>query len=113
MRGLVTGWFGGPSEVQSISPLFFDLFKGILALFLLEMGLITATQLSSLKRYGAFVLVFGIGTLLLFAIAGTAAGLALSLITGDTAVLATLFASASYIQCRKPAQRCRVPLRLY
>ncbi len=56
--GLVIGWRSGPSGVESISPLFFDLFKGILALFLLEMGLIAATRLDSLKRYGLFLFAF-------------------------------------------------------
>ncbi len=108
MGGLVIGWLAGPSGIESISPLFFDLFKGILALFLLEMGLITATQLGSLKRYGAFLVVFGIATPLLFAIVGTAAGLALSLTAGGTAILATLFASASYIAV-PAAMRISVP----
>ena len=35
--GMLIGWSAGPDGVGSIKPLFFDLFKGILALFLLEM----------------------------------------------------------------------------
>jgi hypothetical protein len=108
LGGLFSGWLSGPSGVESISPLFFDLFKGILALFLLEMGLITATQLGSLKRYGVFLLMFGIITPLVFAVLGTAAGLALGLSIGGTTILATLFASASYIAV-PAAMRISVP----
>lgn len=108
LGGLFIGWLSGPSGVESISPLFFDLFKGILALFLLEMGLITATQLGSLKRYGVFLVIFGIVTPLIFAVLGTATGLALGLSIGGTAILATLFASASYIAV-PAAMRISVP----
>ncbi len=106
--GLLIGWLSGPSGVESISPLFFDLFKGVLALFLLEMGLITATQLGSLKRYGPFLLTFGIVTPLIFAVLGTLVGLGLDLSAGGTAILATLFASASYIAV-PAAMRISVP----
>jgi hypothetical protein len=106
--GLLIGWISGPAGVSSISPLFFDLFKGILALFLLEMGLITATQLSSLKKYGVFLLVFGIVMPLILAVVGIALGIAIGLSAGGTAILATLFASASYIAV-PAAMRISVP----
>lgn len=106
--GLLIGWLSGPSGVESISPLFFGLFKGVLALFLLEMGLITSTQLSSLKRYGFFLLAFGVITPLCFAIFGTLVGTGLGLSVGGSAILATLFASASYIAV-PAAMRISVP----
>src|SRR6056297_3653621 len=49
--GLLIGWLSDPDALASIEPLFFDLFKGILAVFLLEMGLITATRAGSLRQY--------------------------------------------------------------
>lgn len=106
--GLLIGWLSGPSGIQSITPLFFDLFKGILALFLLEMGLITALQLSSLKRYGPFLLIFGIVTPLIFAVIGVIVGFSVGLSVGGTTILATLFASASYIAV-PAAMRVSVP----
>ena len=48
--GLVIGWLAGPSGVRSLEPLFFDLFKGVLALFLLEMGLIAARGGGGMRR---------------------------------------------------------------
>ena len=106
--GLLIGWAAGPDGLSSIKPLFFDLFKGILALFLLEMGLITAAQMGSLRRYGPFLLAFGIGMPLFSAVVGTALGWALGLSVGGTAMLATLAASASYIAV-PAAMRISVP----
>lgn len=106
--GLLIGWIAGPAGVVPIEPLFFDLFKGILALFLLEMGLITAAQAGSLRRYGLFLVAFGIGMPLLSAVVGSALGWALGLSIGGTMMLATMAASASYIAV-PAAMRISVP----
>ena len=106
--GLLIGYMAGPSGVESIAPLFFDLFKGILALFLLEMGLITATQLSSLKKYGFFLLGFGIIVPIIFGVVGVVIGQLMGLSVGGTAILGTLTASASYIAV-PAAMRISVP----
>lgn len=95
--GLLIGWAAGPEGLVGIKPLFFDLFKGMLALFLLEMGLITATQVGSLRQYGLFIVIFGVAMPLLSSVIGTGLALALGLSIGGTAMLATLAASASYI----------------
>lgn len=106
--GLLIGATAGPDGVTSITPFFFDLFKGILALFLLEMGLITATQFSSLRRYGVFLVVFGIAMPVFSAVVGATLGLFLGLSVGGTAMLATLAGSASYIAV-PAAMRLSVP----
>lgn len=106
--GLLIGWLAGPSGVESIAPLFFDLFKAILALFLLEMGLITATQLSSLKKYGFFLLAFGIITPIFFGLIGVVIGFFMGLSLGGITILGTLTASASYIAV-PAAMRISVP----
>jgi hypothetical protein len=97
LGGLAIGWLAGPQGTTSIQPLFFDLFKGILALFLLEMGLIAAAQLPTLRRHGLFLTIFGVLTPLVFAVVGALLGRALGLSLGGAIVLATLAASASYI----------------
>lgn len=106
--GLLIGWAAGPDGLTSIEPLFFDLFKGILALFLLEMGLISATQVGSLRQHGPFLLVFGVAMPLFSAVVGTGLGLALGLSIAGTAMLATMAASASYIAV-PAAMRISVP----
>lgn len=106
--GLLIGWAAGPEGLTSVKPLFFDLFKGILALFLLEMGLITAAQFGSLKRHGPFLVLFGIAMPLFSSVVGMALGYALGLSPGGTAMLAILAASASYIAV-PAAMRISVP----
>lgn len=106
--GLAIGWAAGPEGVVSIKPLFFDLFKGVLALFLLEMGLITAAQIGSLRQYGLFLILFGIGMPLFSAVVGLLLGELLALSLGGKAMLALLAASASYIAV-PAAMRISVP----
>ena len=108
LGGLIIGWVADPAGLEAIKPLFFDLFKGILAIFLLEMGLIAAAQVSSLKQYGPFLLVFGIVMPLFSAAIGTLTGWSVGLSVGGTAVFATLAASASYIAV-PAAMRISVP----
>ncbi|MCJ8168158.1 sodium-dependent bicarbonate transport family permease [Atopomonas sediminilitoris] len=106
--GLLIGWIAGPTGVKPLEPLFFTLFKPLLALFLLEMGLIAASQLGSLKRYGVPLVVFATLMPLVSSVAGAGLGVALGLSVGGVAMLATLAASASYIAV-PAAMRMAVP----
>lgn len=108
LGGLLIGWAAGPEGMLPLKPLFFDLFKGILALFLLEMGLITAGQVAALRQYGLFLVVFGVLMPLFSSLVGTGLGFMLGLTVGGTAILATLAASASYIAV-PAAMRISVP----
>lgn len=108
LGGLGIGWVAGPTGVESIAPFFFDLFKGVLALFLLEMGIITASKLGSLRRYGLFIVIFGVAMPLFSALVGGLLATALGLSVGGIAMLATLAASASYIAV-PAAMRISVP----
>ncbi len=106
--GLLIGWIAGPEGTESLGPLFFDLFKGVLALFLLEMGILTAAQVGSLRKYGLFLLAFGIAMPIISAMVGTVLGCMLGLSVGGTTMLAILAASASYIAV-PAAMRISVP----
>lgn len=106
--GLVIGWIAGPDSIGPIRPLYFDLFKGVLTLFLLEMGLIAAREIDTVRRYGFFLIAFGIATPLLFSVIGALLGFAIGLSPGGTMLLATLAASASYIAA-PAAMRLSVP----
>jgi len=97
LGGMAIGWAAGPEGLAPIKGLFFDLFKGALALFLLEMGLIVARQVGELRRHGLFLLLFGLGMPLFSAVLGLGCGLILDLSVGGLTLLATLAASASYI----------------
>jgi len=106
--GLLIGWLSDPAGLESIEPLFMDLFKGILAIFLLEMGLIAAARAASLRRYGLFLVVFGIVMPLSGALIGAVAGWLLGFSPGGTMVMAVLTGSASYIAV-PAAMRISVP----
>ena len=95
--GMAIGWAAGPVGLEPIKGLFFDLFKGALALFLLEMGLIVARQAGELRKRGVFIIAFGLFMPLLSALLGLGCGLAMGLSIGGVTLLATLAASASYI----------------
>jgi hypothetical protein len=95
--GLAIGWLAGPSGVSSLEPLFFDLFKGVLALFLLEMGLIAASQTRAIRENGLFLAMFGALVPIPMATVGALVGWLIGLSVGGTALLAVLAGSASYI----------------
>lgn len=97
LGGLATGWFAGPQGIAPLDRLFFDLFKGVLAFFLLEMGLVVASRFGELRRAGLFLIVFATVMPLFSAGLGVATGLLLGLSVGGVTLLATLYASASYI----------------
>lgn len=106
--GLIVGWISGPQGVEPIGGLFFGIFKGVLALFLLEMGLIAAAQAGNLRKHGLFLALFGIITPLVCALIGGSLGAAMGLSIGGITLLATLAASASYIAV-PAAMRLAVP----
>ena len=106
--GLVIGAILGPQGVKPVAPWFFDLFKGALTLFMLELGLVVGRQIGVLRTSGAFMLVFGIATPLVFGFIGAALGLLLNLSSGGAFILAVLAASASYIAA-PAAMRAALP----
>ncbi len=108
LGGIAIGALIGPEGLEPMKPLFGDLFKGVLALFLLEMGLVAGSRLPDLRRAGLALVAFGIIAPLFLAAIGLAAGLALGLSTGGIAIFATLCASASYIAA-PTAMRIAVP----
>jgi hypothetical protein len=106
--GLIVGYVLGPSGMEPVRLVFVDLFRGALAFFLLEMGLVASNRLVDLKRAGAFLVGFGILMPLLSGVLGCAMGVLTGLSVGGTAVLATLAGSASYIAA-PAAMRVAVP----
>lgn len=106
--GLFIGWVAGPERIGSLEPLFFDLFKGVLAVFLLEMGLIASSQTRELRSRALSILAIGLLLPVPLALAGALLGTALGLSVGGTTLLAVLSGSASYIAA-PAAMRIAVP----
>ncbi len=108
LGGLFIGYIVGPVAIKPIEPLFFDLFKSILALFLFEMGIIASAQIGALKRHGLFLLCFGILMPILLSVIGIFVSGFLGLSVGGMMIFGTLAASASYIAV-PAAMRISIP----
>ena len=108
LGGIAIGAVAGEAGTAPIKAVFIDPFKGVLALFLLELGLVAGGRLAEVRRFGPAVLVIGLAVPPLLALLGAATGWALGLSTGGVALLATLAASASYIAA-PTAMRIAVP----
>ncbi|MBU2713912.1 sodium-dependent bicarbonate transport family permease [Zooshikella harenae] len=96
LGGLVIGWIWG-EQTQQIMPFFKGLFHGVLALFLLDMGLTAASRIDSFKSTGSFIATFGVVMPLIGGLLGGLLAKLLGLSVGGIALLAVLGASASYI----------------
>jgi hypothetical protein len=97
LGAMLVGYLSGETGKSMMAPFSIDLFKGMLAFFLLDMGLSTAKNLSHLKGTSPLLIAYGVlGPLFHAAIAWVLCG-ALGLSQGDTALLMVLAASASYI----------------
>ena len=108
LGGLAIGTLAGPTGLAPVAPLFFDLFKGILAVFLLEMGLIAADHFGGFRRHGLFMVGFAVLVPPVFSLVGIGFAAAMGLSQGGAILLATLAASASYIAA-PAALRTAVP----
>jgi uncharacterized protein len=94
---LVIGVFADFKQAEGIKPFTTDIFKGFLAIFLLDMGMTTASRFASFRKYGWFATVF---SLVIPAINGCLVAVISGLVTADIGnrfMFAILGASASYI----------------
>lgn len=91
------GWITGAKGFEELSPVFVTPFKGILCLFLLDMGLVVARRLPDLRTLSLGTAAFGFYMPLIGAAAGMGVALVLGLSAGGATLLAVLGASASYI----------------
>ena len=94
---MIVGLFAGSTGERIMAPFSIDLFKGMLAFFLLDMGLMVAKNFKQVLNKPIYVLVYGIfappvhAFLALFICKIAGVGL------GETILLMILSASASYI----------------
>lgn len=95
--GVVIGWMYGPVESAGVIKLYTSAFMGILALFLLEMGLVAAESLIKIQWKNIRIILFAVIAPTILAVFGAMTGHLLGLPGGAILILATLTASASYI----------------
>ncbi len=97
LGSLVIGLIADTKQAEGIKPFTTDIFKGFLAIFLLEMGMVTAKRFSAFKKYGWFASLFAI---IIPAINGCVVAFVSQYVTheiGNRFIFAILAASASYI----------------
>jgi hypothetical protein len=96
LGAVLIGYLTGDMGKKAMLP-FTDLQKGILAFFLLDMGLLVARRAKDALGQGAFLTAFGILMPLFNATVALALSKLLGLSAGDAFLLTVLTASASYI----------------
>ncbi|CAE6492634.1 conserved membrane hypothetical protein [Nitrosomonas nitrosa] len=107
--GVFIGYYAGVTDnVAPLDKMYMDLFMGVLALFLLEMGLLASARLSAVREKGIFLIIFGVAFPVAAAVFGTYVGWWFELSAGGTMLLAVLYASCSYIAA-PAAMRIAVP----
>ncbi len=97
LGSLLIGVLTGEKGWEAVKPLAHEPFKGVLCVFLLDMGLVAAKRLRDLRSSGVFLVSFALVAPPVHAAIGIATGWALGLGRGDALLLAVLCASASYI----------------
>ena len=97
LGAMAVGYLSGDAGKAVMAPFSSDLFKGMLAFFLLDMGLLTARNLGQVRQQSPWLV--GYALLAPLAHAGLALALAwaLGIGVGDATLLMVLAASASYI----------------
>ncbi|BAO82184.1 predicted permease [Serpentinimonas raichei] len=105
--GMMIGFLTTDAQWQQISPFYDDLFRGMLMLFLLEMGMTAARHIRAFRDVGWFMLGFGTLMPVFNGIVGVSLGQAIGLGVGGSFVFGALCASASFIDA--PAA-CRASL---
>jgi len=94
---LVIGYATGTSGKEALSPFTDGIFRGMLCLFLLDMGIVSARRLGALRELGLFPVAFAMLVPLANAALGILVARWLGLNPGDALLFTALCASASYI----------------
>lgn len=97
LGSLVIGYFANAQQAEGIKPFTNDLFKGFLAIFLLDMGITSGKKLKAFFSFGWFPILFSIVIPL---INGSIVAILSTSVTSDLSnrfIFSILAASASYI----------------
>lgn len=97
LGSFVIGWVTGPAGTQAFYPFTDQLFKGMLAFFLLDLGMSTAARFGDLKKAGWSLVAAALLIPIVNAVLALAAARVIGLGAGDAFLLTVLCASASYI----------------
>lgn len=107
--GMIIGFVASDGQWQQISPFYEDLFRGMLMLFLLEMGITAARRIRAFRQVGTFMIGFGVLMPVIHGLVGVTLANWVGLSVGGAFVFGAICASASFIDA--PAA-CRASLPL-
>ena len=97
LGSLVVGFLAGAKGAQSLHIFIYDLFKGLLGFFLLDLGLAAGKQIKKLKKAGVSLLAFAVLAPLAHATVALMWAHFTQMQVGDGFLFLILAASASYI----------------
>ena len=97
LGSLVIGFITGPSAGKDLAPFMTGIFKGIVLLFLLDVGMLAARKLELLRKVGPPLVIFGIVAPIVNGLLGIVLAYFLAMSPGDALLFTLLCASASYI----------------
>jgi hypothetical protein len=107
LGGMLIGTIATDKQWQQISPFYEGLFRGMLMLFLLEMGITASRQIKAFRQVGMFMAFFGMAMPVLHGLIGVSLAHLAGLSVGGAFVFGAICASASFIDA--PAA-CRASL---
>jgi len=105
---MLIGYICGNTGGEELKPFVGDIFKGMLCLYMLDMGLIAGYKMNSLKESGLFLSSFSLLYPPLAAILGIVTAKLIDLEPGNALLLTVLVSSASYIAV-PAAMRLAIP----
>lgn len=97
LGGIVIGIATGPEGYSKVEPFFGGIFSGMLAIFLLQLGIQAGRSLQEVKSAGFGLLGFAVTFPLMAGMAGVWLAQAIGISQGGSVVFGLLCASASYI----------------
>jgi len=95
--GLVIGWLCGPAKLADVQPFFSTAFKGVLCIFMIELGLSAGRRLRDAGRAGVRLLALGCIIPVVHGTIGVALATVAGMSPGGAAVFGAMAGSASYI----------------
>lgn len=95
--GLVIGLLCGPARLADVDPFFVGAFKGVLCLFMIDLGLSAGARLKDARLLGWRLPVLGCLVPVLHGLPAVALAMAFGISAGGAAVFGAMVASASYI----------------
>lgn len=95
--GLAIGAVCGQAKVDSVAPFFIAPFKGVLCLFLLELGMVAASRVRDLRSAGIRLVILGCFLPAFHGAIATACAVGVGMVPGGAAIFGAMVGSASYI----------------